>query len=105
MVVPIRLANSTWLGRFMATREPGALWPITTPLSVGLIVVSWGLLLLVEIREIVLDPKLCAGLLNESFHGSAAREGLVPVELKRRSLIRVALFLVVVQVAREKYGP
>src|SRR5437016_563115 len=61
-----------------------------------------GLLLLVEICEIVLDPELRAGLLNESLHHIAAGERLVTVELKRRSLVGVALFLIMIEIASQQ---
>ena len=70
-----------------------------------LFVVGWGLLLLVEIREIVLDPELRAGFLNECLHRSAARERLVTVELKGWSFVCVALFLIMIQIAGQQDRP
>src|SRR5579864_6525610 len=72
---------------------------------VSLLVVARGLLLFVEIREIVLDPELRAGLLDESLYRSAARERLVVVELKRRGFIGVALFLIMIQVSGQHDRP
>src|ERR1700751_4580432 len=42
-----------------------------------LFVEAWDLLLPVEIRKIMLDPELSAGLLDESLDGSPARKRLV----------------------------
>src|ERR1700747_15447 len=41
-------------------------------------------------REIMLDPELRASLLDEGLHRSPAREQLLAVEVKSRSLVRVS---------------
>ena len=48
--------------------------------------ISQGLLQLVEMREIVLDPELRSGLFDESLYRSPARQRLIAIELESRAL-------------------
>ena len=70
-----------------------------------LLVVARGLLQLIEMREIVLDPELRAGLFDESFYRSPARQRLIAIELKRWGLVRVAFLLIVIQVSGQQDRP
>jgi hypothetical protein len=55
--------------------------------------------------EIVLDPELRAGLLDKSLYRRPARERLIAVELESWGFVRVAFFLIVIQVARQQDRP
>src|SRR5579872_7465163 len=68
-----------------------------------LIVIFRRLLQLPERGEIVLDPKLRAGFLEEDLDVGPRLDGLVAVELVHRNLAELALLRVVIQVAAEHH--
>src|SRR5260370_38672317 len=70
-----------------------------------LLVVEWGCLELIEMREIVLDPELRAGFFDKSFYCSPARERLIAIELKTRGFVRVTFFLIVIQISGQQDRP